>query len=335
MLNSCDIMSKVSVIGDGGWGTALALLLHSNGIDAVLWSAFPEYAEFLKKNRENVKFLKGIPLPEDLEITADDNKVKDAEYAIFAVPCEYLRPVAERFKDASFKYAVSVVKGIENGSLKRPSEILAECFSDDCVCVLTGPSIAHEVAVGVPTTVVAASRDECRFSVQKLFTTERFRVYTSKDVTGAELGGALKNIIAIAAGISDGLGFGTNSKAAILTRGLVEISRLGVKMGAEKETFSGLSGIGDLTTTCISPYSRNRWFGEQIGKGRSKENVLKETEMVVEGLSTCKAAYDLSKEYKVAMPITEKIYQVIYEGKDPKVAVKELMTRDLKEEDYY
>ncbi|MGB2629884.1 MAG: NAD(P)H-dependent glycerol-3-phosphate dehydrogenase [Candidatus Omnitrophota bacterium] len=327
-------MDKVTVIGDGGWGTALALLLHSRGVDTVLWSAFPEYAEYLKKNRENTKFLEGVPLPGDLAITSDESKVKEADYAIFAVPCKYLRPVAERFRDASFNCIVSVIKGIENGSLKRPSEILAEHYPDNCICVLTGPSIAHEVACGAPTTVVAASRDECRFSVQKLLTTESFRVYTLKDVTGAELGGALKNIIAIAAGISDGLGFGTNSKAALLTRGLAEISRLGVKMGAEKETFSGLSGIGDLTTTCISLYSRNRWFGEQMAKGRTKENVLSETEMVVEGLSTCKAAYDLSKKYEVEMPITEKIYQVIYEGKDPKVAVKELMTRDLKEENH-
>ncbi|MFQ5952616.1 MAG: NAD(P)H-dependent glycerol-3-phosphate dehydrogenase [Candidatus Omnitrophota bacterium] len=327
-------MSKACVIGDGGWGTALALLLHSKGVDTVLWSAFPEYADHLKEKRENTKFLKGVKIPSDLKITAKIEDCAGAEYAIFAVPCKYLRSVIEKFKEASFSNIVSATKGIENGSLKRPSEILAEYFKNTCICVLTGPSISHEVALGIPTTVVIAAREECRFGIQKLLTTEHFRVYTLTDVTGAELGGALKNIIAIAAGISDGLGFGTNTKSAILTRGLAEISRLGVKMGAEKETFSGLSGIGDLATTCISPYSRNRWFGEQVGKGRAMEDVLAETEMVVEGLNTCKSAYELSKKHEVEMPITEKIYEVIYQGKDPKIAVKELMTRGLKEENH-
>jgi glycerol-3-phosphate dehydrogenase (NAD(P)+) len=327
-------MSKVCVIGDGGWGTALALLLHSKGIDTVLWSAFADYAEYLRKNRENTKFLKGVPLPEDLKITSDEKEADGAEYIFFIVPSKHLRPVLERFKDIKVPCIISGTKGIENGMLKRPSEVLQEFFPDSCIAVLTGPSISYEVARGVPTTVVVASKDKCRFSVQKLLTTERFRAYTLTDVTGAELGGALKNIIAISAGISDGLGFGTNAKAAILTRGLAEITRLGVKMGAEKETFSGLSGIGDLTTTCISSHSRNRWFGEQIGKGRDIKDVLHETEMVVEGLATCKAAYELSKKYKVEMPITEKIYEVIYEKKDPRVAVKELMTRDLKEENH-
>jgi glycerol-3-phosphate dehydrogenase (NAD(P)+) len=327
-------MSKTCVIGDGGWGTVLALLMHSKGIDTALWSAFPEYAEYLRKKRENTKFLKGVPLPEDFKITADIADIRDAEYAIFAVPCKYLRMVAEKFKGVRFPQIISATKGIENGTLKRPSEILSEYFKDSSISVLTGPSISYEVAWNIPTTVVVAAGGDWRFDVQKLLTTERFRVYTLMDVAGAELGGALKNIIAIAAGVCDGLGFGTNTKAALLTRGLAEITRLGVKMGAEKETFSGLSGIGDLTTTCISPYSRNRWFGEQIGKGRNIEEVLHETEMVVEGLATCKAAYELSQKYKVEMPITEKIYEVIYTGKDPKVAVKELMTREPKEENY-
>ena len=263
MLNSWDIMSKVCVIGDGGWGTALALVLHSKGVDTLLWSAFPEYAEYLKKNRENTKFLNGVPLPDDLEITADEAAVGEADYVFFVVPSEYLRQVAEKFKGIKASCVISATKGIENGTLKRPSEILKEYFPESCICVLTGPSISFEVARAVPTTVVAASQDDCRFHVQEMLTTERFRVYTTTDTMGAELGGALKNIIAIAAGISDGLGFGTNAKAALLTRGLAEITRLGVKMGAERETFSGLSGIGDLTTTCISSHSRNRWFGRR------------------------------------------------------------------------
>lgn len=335
MLNFSEaIMSKVSIIGDGGWGTALALLLCRRGVDTTLWSVSPEYAKYLAKKRENTKFLEGIRLPEELKITSDDELAKEAEFAVFAVPCEYLRSVAERFKTAPFVYVISATKGIENGSLKRPSEILAEYFDEDKISVLSGPSISFEVAREVPTTVVVAGKGAGQVDVRNLLTTERFRVYTSKDVVGVEMGGALKNIIAIAAGISDGLGFGTNAKAAILTRGLAEITRLGVKMGAQQTTFSGLSGVGDLATTCISSHSRNRWFGEQIGKGRDINEVLAETEMVVEGRATCKSAYDLAKKYGVDMPITQKVYEMIYENKDPGQAVRELMTRDPKDEDY-
>ncbi|MEA3489559.1 MAG: NAD(P)H-dependent glycerol-3-phosphate dehydrogenase [Candidatus Omnitrophota bacterium] len=327
-------MIKASIIGDGGWGTALAILLHSKGIDTTLWSVSPEYADYLSKYRENTKFLKGISIPEDLKITSDINLVKKAEYAFFVVPCKYLRSVAETFKGANFPEIVSATKGIENGSLKRPSEILLEYFDDERISVLSGPSISREVAKRAPTAVVVASKGKHKKNVQQLLMTDRFRVYTSDDVIGVELGGALKNIIAIAAGISDGLGFGTNSKAAILTRGLAEITRLGIKMGAVKETLSGLSGIGDLATTCISNYSRNRWFGEQVGKGRNIEEILKETEMVVEGLATCASVYELSRKHGVEMPINQKVYEVLYESKDPGIAVRELMTRDPKEEDY-
>ena len=327
-------MSMVSIIGDGGWGTALALLLHGKGVDTVLWSFSPEYAAYLEGNRENTKFLEGVALPRDLKITSDANAVKSSEYAFFAVPCEFLRSVVSRFADAGFKHIVSATKGIENGSLKRPSEILAESFSDGSISVLSGPSIAFEVARGFPTTVVASSRGPQKEEVQQLLTTERFRVYTSGDIVGVEMGGALKNIIAIAAGISDSMGFGANSKAALLTRGLTEITRLGVKMGGQKDTFSGLSGMGDLATTCISSHSRNRWFGSEIGKGKSVEEVSGEMEMVVEGLATCKSAYELAKQYDVEMPITQKVYEVLYERKDPGVAVRELMTRIPKEEDY-
>ncbi|MFH1877635.1 MAG: NAD(P)H-dependent glycerol-3-phosphate dehydrogenase [Candidatus Omnitrophota bacterium] len=325
--------NKVSVIGDGGWGTALALLLYNKGVDTILWSYSATYAEELIERRENTKFLKGIPLPEGLKITADVSLAGKAEYAVFVVPCEYLRSVAEKFKNAEFRGIISATKGIENSSLKRPSEILSEYYGNERIVVLSGPSISFEVAKNMPTTVVAAGDTDISQVAQKVLMTENFRVYTSKDVIGVELGGALKNIIAIAAGISDGLGFGTNSKSAILTRGLAEITRLGVKMGAERLTFSGLSGVGDLATTCISTYSRNRWLGEQIGKGRQVKEILRDTEMVVEGLTTCKSAYDLSEEYDVEMPITQKIYEVLYEQKDPLAAVRELMTRDPKAED--
>jgi len=324
-------MNKISIIGDGGWGTALALLLHSKGAAPILWSVSPQYAEVLKKDRENIKFLKGVSLPRDLEITSDDSRIMDSEYVFFVVPCEYLRRVAERFASGKFKHVISATKGVERSSLKRPSEILSEYFSPSSISILSGPSISFEVARGMPTTVVVASGGGIK-DVQDLLMTETFRVYTSNDVIGVEMGGALKNIIAIAAGISDGLGFGTNSKAAILTRGLAEITRLGVKMGANAETFSGLSGMGDLATTCISMDSRNRWFGEEIGKGESIDRIMDGTEVVVEGAATCRSTRELAEKYDVEMPITQKVYEVLYEGKSPDIAVKELMTRSAKEE---
>ncbi len=327
-------MGKISVIGDGGWGTALAVLLASKGGETVLWSVSPAYAAFLDKKRENVKFLEGVSLPKGIKVTSDVDFAGKAEYAFFAVPCGYLRSVAGKFSKAKFKHVISATKGIENGSLKRPSEILKANFPDKIVSVLSGPSIAFEVARQIPTTIVVASESEDGRKVGGLLTTERFRVYTSGDVIGVEMGGALKNVIAIAAGISDGMGFGTNAKAAILTRGLAEITRLGVKMGAEKSTFSGLSGVGDLATTCISSHSRNRWFGAEIASGRSVEEILGDTEMVVEGFGTAKSAHELSKKYGVEMPIAEKVYEVLYEKKDPGSAVKELMTRDPKDEDF-
>ena len=324
---------KIGVIGDGGWGTALALLLNSKGVDTVLWSHSPEYAGYLDKNRENTKFLKGIKIPGDVMITSDHAVVKEADVALFAVPCGYLRSVAEIFRDADFDYLVSATKGIENGSLKRPSEVLSEYFRTAHIGVLSGPTISYEVARKFPTAAVLAAANDWKTKVQRLLTAEQFRVYTSEDIIGVELGGALKNIIAIAAGISDGLGFEANTKAGLLTRGLAEITRLGVTMGAKRETFSGLSGIGDLATTCMSRHSRNRWFGEQIGKGRDIKDILDETEMVVEGMTTCRSANELSGKYAVDMPITRKMYEIIYEGKDARLAVRELMARDLKDED--
>ncbi len=327
-------MRKVTIFGDGGWGTAMAILLVSKGVDTTLWSVSEEYAEYLNKKKENTKFLKGISLPKELKITSSDALAMESECAVFAVPCEYLRSVIDRFKTGKFSHIVSATKGIENGSLMRPTEILAEYFSKDLISVLSGPSISVEVAKKIPTTVVAAGYDGGKEDIQALFMTDHFRVYTSNDIVGVELGGALKNVIAIAAGISDGLGFGTNPKAAILTRGLAEITRLGVKLGAQAFTFRGLSGIGDLATTCISFNSRNRWFGEQIGKGRDSKEILSGTEMVVEGVATSRSVYELSKKYKVSMPITQKVYEVLCQGKPPAEAVKELMTRQAKEEDY-
>ena len=329
-------IKNISVIGDGGWGTTLAILLSQKKYNVTLWGAFPEYTEILKSRRFNAKFLPGIKLPDDILITASlDEAVKDKDMIVLAVPSQHTRSVLAKLKAYKFsnEIFVSVTKGIENKTLKRMSEVINEILGDVQLVVLSGPTIAREVALKIPTTIVASSKDmTLARTVQDVFMTDTFRVYASGDIIGTELGGALKNVIAIAAGISDGLKFGTNAKAALLTRGLVEMVRLGVAMGAKKETFYGLSGLGDLATTCISPYSRNRHFGEEIGKGIVIKDALKETEMIVEGVATTQSAYDLAKKYKVEMPITSEIYKVIYENKDPKKAVFDLMTRPPKAE---
>ncbi|MCK4462721.1 MAG: NAD(P)-dependent glycerol-3-phosphate dehydrogenase [Candidatus Omnitrophica bacterium] len=327
------LTKKVAIIGDGGWGTTLAVLLYYKGYNTTLWSAFSDYAEVLDKERENKKFLPGVKIPKNIRITSDLNTLEENDLYIIAVPCQYLRKTLKNFAGIIKRPVVSAVKGIENSSLKRPSEVITDVLGKLNLSVLSGPTIAYEVVRGIPTTCIISSEDNnTAYELQKIFSTEKFRVYTSNDIIGAELAGALKNIIAIAAGISDGMSFGVNTKAALLTRGLVEIARLGVEMGAGKDTFNGLSGVGDLATTCMSFHSRNRWFGEEIGKGKSLKKVLSETKMVIEGVATTKSAYELAKKYKVEMPITEQIYQVLYKGKNPKEAVRELMTRAPKSE---
>lgn len=331
---------KICILGDGGWGTTLAILLHNKSFNVTQWGAFPEYIKFLNKKRENTKFLPGIKIPTGIKLLSDIKEaLLGADMVVIAIPSQYVRNILRKnktiikkslFKDAIF---VSVAKGIETKTLRRVSEIIFEELGSVNLGVLSGPTIAVEVARKIPTSCVTASnRTAISQTIQTTFCTEFFRIYTTKDVIGVELGGALKNIIAIAAGISDGLGFGTNSKSALLSRGLVEILRLGIKMGAKKETFYGLSGIGDLVTTCISPFGRNRWFGEQIGKGYSALDVLRRTQMVIEGVTTVKSAYQLAKRYKVDMPITEQIYRVLYRGKRPLQAVKDLMLRPMKPE---
>jgi glycerol-3-phosphate dehydrogenase (NAD(P)+) len=328
---------EISIIGDGGWGTTLAILLSGKGHSVTLWGAFPEYMETVKAKRVNAKFLPGIKIPHEISMTSSLNEaIDDKEMIILAVPSQYMRSVLTRLTPykLSAKVFVSVTKGIENKTLKRMSEITHELLGNIKICVLSGPSIAHEVAKGSPATLVASSENPALAKeVQGVFMTDRFRVYTNQDIIGVELGGSLKNIIAIAAGISDSLGFGTNAKAALLTRGLAEMVRLGVAMGAKKETFYGLSGLGDLATTCISQYSRNRHFGEEMGRGKTLKDTLKESEMIVEGVATTQSAHDLARKYKIEMPITAEIYKVIYEKKDPKKAVFDLMTRPSKIED--
>lgn len=327
---------KIGILGDGGWGTTLAIILAKKKHCVGLWGAFPEYLEFMDRKRENVKFLPGIKIPRAVKIFKDAKKlVEFSDIVVLAVPSQYLRSVLERLVPCDFsgKTVLSVVKGIENGTYLRVSEVIKDVLGKVKVSVLSGPSISHEVACGLPTAVVIASGDinEAK-GLQKIFATENFRIYVHSDMVGVELGGALKNVIAIACGISDGLGFGANSKAAILNRGIVEIMRLGVAMGAQPETFWGLSGMGDLVTTCISPYGRNRWVGEEIGKGKKLKVVLKNMQMVAEGVWTVRAAYSLAKKYKIEMPITEQVYKVLYENRNPRYAVNELMSRRLRNE---
>lgn len=332
-------MRKIAIIGDGGWGTALTIELFRKGFNILLWGVFKDYVEKIAKNRENVKFLKGVKIPEGINITAlMDEAIYGAEIIILAVPSKFLRNILQQLKGLKQENPIyiSAAKGIESDTLMRMSEVVQDVLGrDKKIVAISGPSIAIEVARGLPTTIVASSeRLDLAKEVQTMLISERLRVYTSDDLIGVELGGALKNIIAIAAGISDSLGFGTNTKAAILTRGLAEITRLGIVMGAKRETFAGLSGMGDLITTCISPYSRNRWFGEMLGKGEKANDIVKKTEMVVEGVTTTKSAYELSRKYGVDMPITREIYNVIYNNKSPKDVVEDLMLRSPKPEQY-
>jgi glycerol-3-phosphate dehydrogenase (NAD(P)+) len=327
----------IAVLGDGGWGTTLAVLLSHKGFNTSLWGAFPDYASYLDKKRVNTKFLPGVRIPRQVMITHDLSAAVDGrDLVIVAIPSQYLRSVLGKLKNSNYpRNAVylSVTKGIEIKTLKRISELIKEELNVAKVAVLSGPTIAWEVAKGIPTTAVVASGSVAlRKYLQAVFMTDRFRIYTNSDITGVELGGSLKNVIAIACGISDGLGFGTNTKAALLARGLAEITRLGKAMGARAGTFSGISGLGDLVTTCVSTHSRNRFVGEQIGKGKTLKQIKSHMEMVAEGVPTAKSAYELSLKYKVDMPITKEVYAVLYNNKSPIKAVRDLMAREKKEE---
>jgi len=328
---------RIAVLGDGGWGTTLAIHLHHKGYGVTLWGAFDSYITYLKKNRINTKFLPGIKIPRGLNITSDiEGALSDKDVVILAIPSQYMRSILRRAKpyiDRHNSILVSVTKGIENKTQMRMSEVISDELGRVKLGVLSGPTIAHELAKGMPTAaVIASSLDEVRHYLQNIFISDRFRIYGNDDVIGVELGGSLKNIIAIACGISDGLGFGTNTKAALLSRGLVEISRLGVALGAKANTFSGISGLGDLVTTCISPYSRNRYVGEQIGKGKKLKQVIAHMQMIAEGVPTAKSAYELSIRHKVDMPIIKEVHSVLYKNKNPLQAVEDLMTREKKAE---
>lgn len=332
------MFSNISIIGDGAMGTVLTILLCDKKITAKMWGYNAEQLSRIERDRENKKFLPGYKIPEALVFDPDDRTIMtDADLLISAVPCQYMRSIWTRLKGYVPENVpvVSVAKGIENGTLLRPTQIIADVLGRDINCVaLSGPTIADELAGKLPATACAASSDkQLAKQVQYTFNTPWFRVYTNTDIAGVELAGAMKNIIAIAAGIIDGIGAGDNAKAALLSRGLVEITRLGIAMGSRPQTFAGLAGLGDLVTTCISPKGRNRSFGERIGKGLTAQQAQAETESVIEGIATCKSVYEgLVRKYNVEMPITQAVYEVIFESKPVDKAIAELMSRELKSE---
>ena len=329
-------MAKISVAGAGSWGTALAILLHDNGHEVILWSALKDEVSMLSEKREHESKLPGVKIPEEIAITDDlETTLKDRDLIVLAVPSPFTRSTARSMKNLVRKgqIIVNVAKGIEENTLMTLSEIIEEEIPQANVAVLSGPSHAEEVGRKMPTTCVAGARTkETAEYIQGLFMSPVFRVYTSPDILGIELGGALKNVIALAAGTADGLGCGDNTKAALITRGIAEIKRLGVAMGAHAETLTGLSGIGDLIVTCASVHSRNRKAGYLIGKGYTMQEAMDEVKMVVEGVYSAKAALALSRKYHVEMPIVEEVNQVNFEGKSPKDALGELMMRVRKEE---
>ena len=330
---------KIAVLGAGGWGTTLAILLHYNGHNVTLWEYQRSYARELNKKRINIDYLPGIKIPEEIIITSNiDESSENKNLIVLAVPSQFLRKVVKKIEYSSVKDTafVSVSKGIEKDSLMTMSQMLLDIhpsLSENQIGVISGPSHAEEVSRRIPTAVVAASVElETSKTIQAAFMTSYFRVYSSTDILGVELGGAFKNIIAIGAGIIDGAGFGDNTKAAIMTRGVAEISRLGLAMGARPETFAGLSGMGDLIVTCMSKHSRNRYVGEQIGKGKKLKVVLKSMEQVAEGVDTTRSAKELAEKNSIETPITNQVYKILYEDKDPIKATTDLMTRDMKTE---
>ena len=329
-------MAKVSVLGAGSWGTALSLLLCKNGHEVTLWSALEDEVRMLCEKREHESKLPGVRLPEDMKITADlEDSLQDPDVAVLAVPSPFTRSTAHRMAPFVKKgqIIVNVAKGVEEHTLMTLSEIISEEIPQADVCVLSGPSHAEEVGKGLPTTcVVSAEKRETAEYLQGIFMSPVFRVYTTPDILGVELGGALKNVIALAAGTADGLGYGDNTKAALITRRIAEISRLGTKMGARAETFYGLSGIGDLIVTCASVHSRNRKAGYLMGKGYTMQEAMDEVKMVVEGVYSARAAKSLAEKYQVEMPIIEEVNKVLFEDKPAADAVRDLMLRDKKVE---
>lgn len=326
-------MANITILGGGSWGIALSVLLHNNGHTITIWSAVPSEIQMLSEKHEH-KMLPGVKLPDDMTFTTDDAAaVADRDLLIMAVASSYTRSTAHRLAPlvAPGQKIVNVAKGVEEHTLMTLSEIIEQEIPQADVAVLSGPSHAEEVSRGMPTTIVvgAHSKGTAEY-IQNLFMSEVFRVYTSPDMLGIELGGALKNVVALAAGIADGLGYGDNTKAALITRGITEIARLGVAMGGKFETFCGLTGIGDLIVTCASMHSRNRRAGILIGQGKTMQEAMDEVQMVVEGVYSAKAAMGLAQKYNVELPIIEQVNAVLFDGKPAAQAVRDLMLRDKK-----
>lgn len=329
--------ARIVVVGDGGWGTALAMILERAGRDVALWSHDAEYAEHMVETRTNPRYLPGFPLPDTIRLGSDFAALaQDADLLVSAVPTSFLRTVWSGHANsiAAGVPIVSVSKGLENETLLRPTQILAEVTSGKSpIAVLSGPNIAREVAQGQPaTTVVAAEDAQLAQRLRATFSGGGFRVYSNPDPVGVELGGVLKNVIALAAGMCDGMELGTNAKASLVTRGMIEMARLGVALGGRRETFFGLSGLGDLYTTCESRSSRNRTFGERIGRGEEVDDIAASMNQVAEGVKSCRPVRDIMHEHGLALPISEEVYRVVHEGKSPAEGVRALMQRDHKDE---
>ncbi len=322
-------MAKFTVLGMGGFGLALAVMLDNNGHSVNVWSAFESEIEDIKRDGENKKKLPGVKIKDSITLTSDISIVSDSDVVIFGVPTGFVRSIAKQAAPFITENTVilNTSKGLEDKTFKRMSEVLHEELPNSPIVILTGPSHAEEVGIGMPTTVVVAS-DNSKYSdyIQSIMSNIALRIYINDDVVGSELGGSLKNIIALCAGICDGMGFGDNTKAALMTRGITEIARLGVKMGGKRDTFAGLSGIGDLIVTCTSMHSRNRRAGILIGQGVSPDEAVKQIG-TVEGYTCTKVAYELSQSVGVVMPITEQCYNVLFNGLDPKTALRNLMGR--------
>ena len=327
-------MARIGILGAGSWGTALAILLHDNGHDVTVWSIHEEEVETLNTTRRHERKLPGVEIPEGIVFTTDMKEtMSDKDVCVLAVPSPFIRSTCQKMKQyvRAGQIIVNVAKGIEENTLYTLTDIIEEELPYADACVLSGPSHTEEVSRRLPTTCVVSSRTRKTAEyLRSVFVSPVFRVYISPDMLGIELGGALKNVIALAAGTADGLGYGDNTKAALITRGIAEIARLGIKMGGKPETFYGLTGIGDLIVTCASVHSRNRKAGYLMGQGYTMEEAMKEVQMVVEGVYSAKAALELSRKYQVEMPIVEQVNKVLFENKNAEEAVKELMLRDKK-----
>ena len=329
-------LGKISVLGVGGWGTALSVLWAKKGHEVLLWGNNAARVDGLRKNRENATYLPGIRIPDQICLTSNLRECADADLIVFIIPSTALREVAHRLSKFNLKTGsvlLSCTKGIERGTGRRMSEILAEVFPQHAIAVLSGPNLAFEVSRELPTaTVIACSKAQLAVELQNHLGTSRFRIYTGEELAGVELGGALKNIFAIAAGASDGLGLGDNSKAALVTRALAEMVRLGIRLGGDAHTFYGLSGTGDLMATCFSKHSRNRRVGEQLSQGRSVQEITSSMQMVAEGIPTAKSAHECARKLNVDTPIIDQVYAMLYKSRSPVQAMEELLGREQKTE---